>query len=199
MQSRLHAVYKGTHPHSTLQNLRGVMHPTCLLQLGVVISILALWCLIICSANITSQAMHLLYDLPTELQQAILAEAMHMHLHRAPQHKLIDDRRFCWLNSAKDLLIEQSEYISNSRLTVHEHRSRSFMLYVTGYYSSPSPPCTSGVCIVICHDRIECGDLIRDAWTKLERSDFWDCFSHEFGHGNFEHLDRIMYGNDMSK
>lgn len=38
--------------------------------------------------------MHLLYDLLAELQLAILAEALHMHLHRAPQHKLLDDRRF---------------------------------------------------------------------------------------------------------
>ena len=90
--------------------------------------------------------MNLLYDLPVALQQVILTEALNMHMHRAPQHKLLDDRQFYYLNFAKDLSPEMLSADFNNCLSIHHDclyhcTSMLFMLYVVGLSSIP-PPCS---------------------------------------------------------
>lgn len=58
--------------------------------------------------------MHLLYSLPQELQQVILATALCMHLHRAPAHRMLDDRPFYFYYVSK--AARYCKYFANPRL-----------------------------------------------------------------------------------
>ena len=84
--------------------------------------------------------MNLLYDLPVELQQAILAQALHMHLHSTPEHKMLDDRQFFhWytnktgghtVNSWCRFSCEENERVGKDK--GKEADACSFMEYVLG-------------------------------------------------------------------
>ena len=88
--------------------------------------------------------MNLLYDLPVELQQIILTEALNMQLHRVPQLKLLDDRPFYfayWFGHRPCISYTEvwwyRGYQKVDEFTferVHEAQHLDFMLYVKGIY-----------------------------------------------------------------
>ena len=94
--------------------------------------------------------MHLLYGLPAELQQAILAAALNMHMHRAPHHKLFVIRAFyfrhwCGDNIALDLESWLAKHLTSSNFEhIYRACNLDFMLCIKGH-GSYSPCGDSGV------------------------------------------------------
>lgn len=84
--------------------------------------------------------MHLLYDLPAELQQVILTQGMQLHLHRLPTHRMLDDRPYWPRYETIDVSIHVVWHYEQYRVSSEKAKDTSYMLWVLGLIATPPAP-----------------------------------------------------------